>query len=161
MKELGVTPGFPINHVYYWGNTMRDNIFGPEKSQLQDRCASVENAGLKWTMRSDATVSALGTLHKIRVAVARDLWKEPGNVLGPQEKVSVEAAIRAVAINAAWQCHSENEIGSLETGKPADFVILNKDQRKVNPTAISDIGISETWMNGKQVFKSQLITGVS
>jgi hypothetical protein len=105
-------------------------------------------------MHSDAPVSALGTLQKIRVAVARDLWKEPGNVLAPQEKVSVEAAIRAVTINAAWQCHSETEIGSLEKGKLADFVILDADPRKVKPTAISDIGISETWMDGKQVFQS-------
>ena len=154
MKDLGVSPSFLINHVYFWGQTMRDNVFGPEKVQLLDRCASVEKAGLKWSMHSDAPVSSMGTLQKIRVAVARDLWKEPGNVLAPQEKVSVEAAIRAVTINAAWQCFSEHEIGSLEKGKLADFVILDTDPRKVKPTEISDIKVSETWMNGKQVFKS-------
>jgi predicted amidohydrolase YtcJ len=154
MSDLGVSPSFLINHVYYWGQAMRDDVFGPEKVQLLDRCASVEKSGLKWTMHSDAPVSQMGTLHKIRVAVARDLWKEPGNVLAPQEKVSVEAAIRAVTINAAWQCHSEHEIGSLEKGKLADFVILESDPRKVKPTEISNIKVSETWMNGKQVFKS-------
>ncbi|UCH53798.1 MAG: amidohydrolase, partial [Pseudomonadota bacterium] len=154
MKDLGVVPSFLINHVYFWGQAMRDNVFGPKKAQLLDRCASVEKANLKWSMHSDAPVSRMGTLQKIRVAVARDLWKEPGNVLAPQEKVSVEAAIRAVTINAAWQCHSEHEIGSLEKGKLADFVILESDPRKVEPTRISDIKVSETWMNGKQVFKS-------
>ena len=154
MKDLGVSPSFLINHVYFWGQTMRDNVFGPKKAQLLDRCASVEKANLKWSMHSDAPVSQMGTLQKIRVAVARDLWKEPGNVLAPQEKVSVEAAIRAVTINAAWQCHSDHEIGSLEKGKLADFVILESDPRKVEPTRISNIKVSETWMNGKQVFKS-------
>lgn len=154
MKNLGVSPSFLINHVYYWGQAMRDDVFGPEKVQLLDRCTSVEKAGLKWSMHSDAPVSQMGTLHKIRVAVARDLWKEPDNVLAPQEKVSVEAAIRAVTINAAWQCHSEHEIGSLEKGKLADFVILESDPRKVKSIEISDIKVSETWMNGKQVFKS-------
>ena len=154
MARLGVDPSFLINHVYYWGKAMRDEVFGPDKAQLLDRCASVEKAGLKWSIHTDAPVSPLGTLHKIRVAVARDLWREPGNVLAPQEKVSVEAAIRAVTINAAWQCHSEHEIGSLEPGKLADFVILDADPRKVEPTAISNIGISETWMDGKQVFRS-------
>ena len=154
MAKLGVVPSFLINHVYFWGKAMRDDVFGQEKVQLLDRCASVEKAGLKWSMHSDAPVSPMGTLHKIRVAVARDLWREPGNVLAPQEKVSVEAAIRAVTINAAWQCHSENEIGSLEAGKLADFVILDADPRKVKPTAISEIGISETWMDGQQVFRS-------
>ena len=154
MKNLGVSPSFLINHVYYWGQTMRDNVFGPDKVQLLDRCASVEQAGLKWTMHSDAPVSQMDTLHKIRVAVARDLWKEPGNVLAPKERVSAEAAIRAVTINAAWQCHSEHEIGSLEKGKLADFVILDTDPRKVNPVEISNVKVSETWMNGQQVYQS-------
>ena len=103
-------------------------------------------------MHTDAPVSPLGTLHKIRVAVARDLWKEPQTVLAPDERVSVEAAIRAVTINAAWQCHSEHEIGSLAPGKLADLVILEDDPRKVEPTAISDIGVSETWLDGARVF---------
>ena len=152
IRELGIGPSFLINHVHYWGQAMRDDVFGPEKVQLLDRCAAVENAGIKWTMHTDAPVSPLGTLHKIRVAVARDLWKEPETILAPQERVSVEAAIRAVTINAAWQCHSEHEIGSLEPGKFADFVVLDQDPRKVEPTAISDIRVHQTWMDGKQTF---------
>jgi predicted amidohydrolase YtcJ len=99
-------------------------------------------------------VSALGTLHKIRVAVVRDLWKEPETVLAPDERVSVEAAIRAVTATAAWQCHSEDVIGSLEPGKLADFVILESDPRSVEPVAISDITVSETWMDGRQVYEA-------
>jgi len=105
-------------------------------------------------LHTDAPVSPLGTLHKIRVAVARDLWKEPDTVLAPQERVSVEAAIRAVTSNAAWQCHSEQEMGSLEPGKLADFVVLDDDPRRVEPVAISDIGVSETWMNGEKVYNA-------
>jgi predicted amidohydrolase YtcJ len=152
MRSLGIVPSFLINHVHYWGHVMRDEVFGPEKVQLLDRCRSVEDAGLSWVNHTDAPVSPLGTLHKIRVAVARDLWKEPDTILAPDERVSVEAAIRAVTRNAAWACHSENEIGSLETGKLADLVILEDDPRSVAPTAISDIQISETWMDGRRVF---------
>jgi predicted amidohydrolase YtcJ len=90
----------------------------------------------------------------IRAAVARDLWKEPGTILAPNERVSVEAAIRSVTRNAAWACHSEDEIGSLESGKFADLVVLEDDPREVEPTAISDIRVSETWMNGNRVFQS-------
>jgi predicted amidohydrolase YtcJ len=152
IRELGIGPSFLINHVHYWGQTMRDNVFGPEKVRLLDRCASVEAAGIKWTMHTDAPVSPLGTLQKIRAAVARDMWKEPETILAPNERVSVEAAIRAVTINAAWQCHSEHEIGSLEPGKLADFVILEEDPRNIEPTLISDIAVSETWMNGTRVY---------
>ena len=152
IKALGMVPSFLINHVHYWGHVMRDEVFGPEKVQLLDRCRAVENAGLNWVMHTDAPVSPLGTLHKIRVAVARDLWAEPATVLAPHERVSVEAAIRAVTRNAAWACHSEHEIGSLEPGKLADFVVLDADPRRIEPTAISKVGISETWMNGERVY---------
>jgi predicted amidohydrolase YtcJ len=152
MTALGMAPSFLINHVHYWGHVMRDQVFGPEKVQLLDRCRSVEDAGLNWVMHTDAPVSPLGSVHKIRVAVARDLWKEPDTVLAPKERVSVESAIRAVTWNAAWACHSEHEIGSLEPGKLADFVVLEQDPRKLEPTAISDIRISETWMDGERVF---------
>jgi predicted amidohydrolase YtcJ len=152
IRDLGMGPSFLINHVYYWGQVMRDKVFGAEKVELLDRCAAVERAGINWSLHSDAPVSPLGSLHKIRVAVVRDLWREPDTVLAPQERVSVEAAIRAVTINAAWQCHSEKEIGSLEPGKLADLVVLDQDPRKVDPRAISDIGIAGTWMNGVQVF---------
>jgi predicted amidohydrolase YtcJ len=154
MAELGMVPSFLINHVHYWGHVMRDEVFGPDKVQLLDRCAAVEEAGLNWVIHTDAPVSPLGSLHKIRVAVARDLWKEPETILAPDERVSVEAAIRSVTRNAAWACHSEHEIGSLEAGKLADLVVLEDDPRKVEPTAISDIGISETWMDGRRVFQS-------
>jgi predicted amidohydrolase YtcJ len=154
MKALGVGPSFLINHVYYWGHVMRDKVFGPKKVQLLDRCGSVEKAGLTWTMHSDAPVSPMSDLHLIRVAVVRDLWKEPDTILAPQERVSVKAAIRAVTRNAAWQCHSENEIGSLGPGKFADLVVLESDPRKVAPKQISDIKISQTWMDGKQVYGS-------
>jgi hypothetical protein len=131
---------------------MRDHVFGPRKVQLLDRCASVEKAGIKYAVHSDAPVSPLGPLHMVRVAVGRDLWKEPGTILVPDERVSVESAIRAQTINAAWQCHSENVVGSLEEGKLADMVILEEDPRKVDPSAISDIKVSETWMDGQRVF---------
>jgi predicted amidohydrolase YtcJ len=153
MKALRMVPSFLINHVHYWGHVMRDEVFGPEKVQLLDRCRAVENAGLNWVMHSDAPVSPLGSLHKIRVAVTRDLWNEPDTILAPDERVSVEAAIRSVTRNAAWACHSEHEIGSLEPGKLADLVVLEEDPRAVDSTAISDIRISETWMDGNRVYK--------
>jgi predicted amidohydrolase YtcJ len=154
MSALGMVPSFLINHVHYWGQVMRDEVFGPERVQFLDRCGAVEAAGLNWVAHTDAPVSPLGSLHKIRVAVARDLWREPDTILAPGERVSVETAIRAVTRNAAWACHSEHEIGSLEADKLTDLVILEDDPRRVEPTEISNILISETWMDGNRIYQS-------
>ena len=62
------------------------------------------------------------------------------------------AGLRAMTIDAAWQCHSDHEIGSLEPGKWADFVILEQDPMSCPIDAISDIAVLETWLSGRLVF---------
>ena len=61
-RALGIGPSFLINHVHYWGHVMRDQVFGPDKVRLLDRCASVEAAGMPYVVHSDAPVSPLGPL---------------------------------------------------------------------------------------------------
>ncbi|MEN2283395.1 amidohydrolase [Algoriphagus sp. SE2] len=153
MKELGVTPSFLIGHVYYWGTFMRDEVFGKEKVQLLDRCASVEKVNMPFSLHSDFMVTNTLPLEMIETAVTRRTWKEPDYQLAPQEAISVESAIKAVTAHAAWQLMSEDEIGSLEVGKYADMVILEEDPRKVEPTNISEIKVLETWFNGKKVYQ--------
>jgi predicted amidohydrolase YtcJ len=153
MKELGVSASFLIGHVHYWGVAMRDDVFGEQKAQLLDRCKSAEDAGVGFTLHSDFMVTDPDPLHMIEMAVTRKTWKEPDYVLAPQEKVSVETAIRAITSEAAWQLFSDHEVGSLEPGKLADLVILDQDPRKVDPDTIKDIAVLETWMDGRQVYK--------
>jgi predicted amidohydrolase YtcJ len=152
MRELGVSASFLIGHVHYWGVAMRDEVFGEEKVQLLDRCRSVQEAGISFTLHSDFMVTDPVPLHMIEMAVTRRTWKEPDYVLAPQETIPVEAAIRAVTSEAAWQLFSDHEIGSLEPGKFADMVILDKDPRDVVPDQIKNITVLETWMDGKQVY---------
>jgi predicted amidohydrolase YtcJ len=119
---------------------------------LLDRCRAVEQAGVGFTLHSDFMVTDPDPLHMIEMAVTRKTWKEPGYVLAPQERISVESAIRALTSEAAWQLFSDHEVGSLEVGKLADLVILDKDPRAVDPDQIKDIQILETWMDGKRRF---------
>lgn len=152
MKDLNVSASFLIGHVHYWGVAMRDDVFGEEKAQLLDRCKSVEDAGVGFTLHSDFMVTDPVPLHMIEMAVTRRTWKEPDYVLAPHERISVESAIRAVTSEAAWQLFSEDEIGTLEVGKFADMVILEADPRSVAPDEIKSIRVLETWMNGNQVY---------
>jgi predicted amidohydrolase YtcJ len=154
MKDLGVSASFLIGHVHYWGVWMRDSVFGPERVQQLVRCRSAEEAGVGFTLHSDFMVTDPDPLHMIEMAVTRRTWKEPDYVLNPGERITVESAIRAITSEPAWQLFSEDEIGSLEVGKLADLVILDRDPRKVDPDTIKGIRVLETWMDGEQVYKA-------
>ncbi len=154
MKKLGVSASFLIGHVHYWGVWMRDHVFGPERVRHLGRCRSVERAGIGFSLHSDFMVTDPEPLHMIQMAVTRRTWKEPDFVLNPDERVSVESAIRGMTSEAAWQLFSEHEIGSLEAGKLADLVILDRDPRKVDPETIRNIRVTETWMDGRRVYSS-------
>ncbi len=152
IAKFGLSPSFLIGHVHYWGKAFRDEIFGAAKANLLGRANSCGKAGIAWTVHSDEPVTEMGPLRCIENLVTREMWKEPGTALNPAEQVSVEDAIVALTRTAAWQCHSDHEVGSLEPGKLADFVILEKDPRKVQPDEISKIRVLETWMGGKRVY---------
>jgi hypothetical protein len=153
MKELGVSASFLIGHVYYWGVAFRDEIFGEEKAELLDRARSCETAGVGFTLHSDFMVTDPNPLQMIEIAATRRTQKEPDYALAPWEAITVESAIRAVTSEAAWQLNSDHEVGSLEPGKFADFVILESDPRHVDPTRIGEIAVLETWMNGQPVYQ--------
>lgn len=152
IARMGLSPSFLIGHVYYWGQAMRDKIFGESKAALLDRTAACEEKGIRWTIHSDEPVTEMGPLRCVENAVTRKMWKEPETILAPQECISVEAALRAVTRDAAWQCHSAHEAGTLEAGKYADMVILADDPRAVDPNTIGDIRVLETWMGGRRVY---------
>lgn len=154
ISALGVSPSFLIGHVHYWGKAFRDEIFGPEKADLLGRAASCAAKNIPWTAHSDEPVTPMGPMRLIHNAVTREMWKEPGQALNPKECVSVEQAIVALTRDAAWQCHSEHEIGSLEAGKFADFVVLDQDPRQVPPESLKDMAVSQTWMNGRLVYSA-------
>jgi predicted amidohydrolase YtcJ len=152
IAELGLSPSFLIGHVYYWGKAFRDEIFGETKASLLDRTAACEAAGIRWTLHSDEPVTEMDPLRCIQNAVTRDMWKAPGEKLSDYECISVETALRAMTIDAAWQCHSDHEVGSLTAGKLADFVVLSDDPRDVASDAIADIDVLETWVAGEKVY---------
>lgn len=154
IKRLGISPSFLIGHVYYWGKAMRDKVFGAQKANLLDRTQACEAKGIRWTLHSDEPVTEMGPLRCIQNAVTRDMWREEGSKLAANEAVDVRTAIRAMTIDAAWQCHSDHEVGSLEAGKFADFVVLASDPHTCSPEKISEIPVLETWMGGRKVFTS-------
>ena len=151
MQELGLSPSFLIGHVHYWGKAFVEDIFGPEKAAKLDRTGACEDLGIRWTVHSDDPVTEMNPLRCIENAVTRNMWRSD-QLLSPEERVPVEAALRAMTIDAAWQCHSDHEVGSLEVGKFADFVVLAEDPLAVEPERLAQIQVLETWVGGRQVY---------
>jgi predicted amidohydrolase YtcJ len=87
------------------------------------------------------------------VAIAVNRETRSGYVLGPDQRVDVMEALHAVTLGAAYQYFEENEKGSLEAGKRADFVILAQDPRIVESKALADIDIVETVSRGVSVYR--------
>lgn len=151
MRQIGVTPSFLINHLYFWGKTLRDNIIGQERIHMLDRVAAAAQAGLKFTLHSDYNVSPINPLHYVYVAANRILW-DGGETLEASQKVSVAQAMKAITIDAAWQINADDRLGSLTAGKLADFVILDKDPLAVQPETVDAIKVLQTYRGGQQTY---------
>jgi len=149
--QLGVVPSFTIGHVHYWGSAFINFIIGPERAKRIDPAAEIKRLGGKFTLHSDTPVSNVGPLNYITEAVTREWQLPPKKVLGPDQVISVDDAIRAVTIDAAYQIFADNKVGSLEVGKQADFVILEKNPRTTPAGDIRNIKVKETWIDGKPV----------
>lgn len=151
MRALELSPTFLIGHVRWWGKAFRDRILGPEQSKFYDPCASALAAGLRISLHSDWNVTPIQPLRCVDDAVSR-IMNEGGDIFFPNERIPVEAALRAVTIDAAWQCRMDDIVGSIEPGKYADFAILEDDPTKPSPRRIADIKVSETWLAGMKRF---------
>ena len=151
MRELELSPTFLIGHVRWWGKAFRDRILGPEQSRFYDPCASALAAGLRISLHSDWNVTPIQPLRCVDDAVTR-IMNEGGDTFFPSERIPVEAALRAVTIDAAWQCRMDDIVGSIEPGKYADFAILEDDPTKPGSRRIADIKVSETWLAGTKRF---------
>ncbi|HRB03536.1 MAG TPA: amidohydrolase [Ilumatobacteraceae bacterium] len=147
MAQLGLSPSFLIGHVRWWGKAFRDRLLGAERSSHYDPCASALAAGLRISLHSDWNVTPLEPLRYVEDAVNR-IMAEGGDVLNAAECIPVEAALRAITLDAAWQCQADDITGSLEVGKYADFVLLEDDPTTVDPTTIANITVSETRLAG-------------
>ncbi|MCP4962733.1 MAG: amidohydrolase family protein, partial [Actinomycetia bacterium] len=147
MSALGMCANIFSNHIFYWGDQHVEFTVGPERAARMDACATAEREGVSFSFHSDAPVTPLGHLHVMWCAVNRTTAS--GNVLGPDERISVDTAMRAATIDAAFQLKLDHMIGSIEAGKLADFAVLDDDPFEVDPTELKDIGVWGTVVGGR------------
>ena len=124
----------------------------PERSDELYAYASWRRAGIRVAGSSDAPVITANPLIGIRDAVLRRT--SGGRVLGPGERLTVRDALAMYTTEAAFAMRRERDIGSLEPGKLADFVILDRNPLDVEPERIPDIRVLATVVGGQPVFQA-------
>lgn len=151
MKELHMMPSFFHDHVFYWGDFHYSSVFGPERGSRISPLYSAQRREIPFTLHNDPPVTPINPIFNIHIAVNRRT--RGGMVLGPEYTVDVMEAIRAVTIYGAYQYFDENIKGSLEVGKMADLVILDKNPLSVPKDKIKDITVLETIKEGITIYK--------
>ncbi|MFO0424538.1 MAG: amidohydrolase [Planctomycetia bacterium] len=150
MKVCGAIPSFLTAGIIPGGDAVV-KLWGPERSAGAMASRSFLRAGLPFTYSHDAPVSPVPSILALVDAGVNRL-SGSGKVVGPDERVGPYDSLRAVTSTAAYQLKEEKMKGTLEAGKLADLVILDKNPLKVEPTTIKDIAVVETIKEGRTVY---------
>lgn len=149
VKALGVIPSFFVAHVYHWGEIHVKN-FGLDRAGRISPAGSALARGIPFTFHQDSPVIPPDMLETIWCACVRRT--KTGRVLGAEERIPVEAALRAVTQTAALQYGLERELGTLRPGKRADFVLLSGDPLRTPPEELKKLQVERTIQCGRTIW---------
>lgn len=147
MASLGMCVNLFANHHFYWGDEHYRLTVGPERAERMNACRTALDSGVPMAIHSDAPVTPLGPLFTAWESVHR--ITASGRTQGEGEKISVDAALYAITMGAAYTLHLDGELGSIEVGKKADFAVLEDDPTTVDPMALKDVRVWGTVQNGR------------
>lgn len=154
IKELGAIVSANIYFAHYRSQLHAHEAYGPDRAEAFGRLGSLAREGVTFAIHSDYPQVVVPMLPLTGAWTAVNRFSEDGKtVVGPGERISVERAMRAITIDAAYILGVEDKVGSLEMGKFADFAILEGDPYEVDPTELKDVPVWGTALGGK-VFKS-------
>jgi len=153
--SLGTAANFQALWAYPddWIMELNLPVLGEERVQGMYPIASVARAGGRIVGGSDWNVSSANPLDAIETAVRRqDALAAGGPVLNENERVSLESMIDAYTSNAAWLMHQEKRVGSIEVGKRADIVVLDRNLFEIPATEINEARVVMTLLDGQIVW---------
>ena len=148
MATLGVGVNLFSNHTYYWGDQHYAMTLGPDRANRIDNAGSAVEHGVDLALHSDAPITAIGPLFTAWCAVNR--VTATGRVLGGEaEMLSVEEALYSITMGGAVSLKLDNDIGSIEVGKFADFAVLYEDPLEISPMDLKDVRVWGTVLGGR------------
>ncbi|HUA60240.1 MAG TPA: amidohydrolase family protein, partial [Verrucomicrobiae bacterium] len=139
-----------VFHSYMWEHGDKLESYGPDRLRLVHAYRTAIDMGIHVAGHSDSTVSAADPLLRIQDMVTRK--GQNGKVYGGNQRVTVEEAIKVWTLDGAYATFEENLKGSITPGKLADFAVLRKDPRRIDPDTIKDIVVDATYMGGERVW---------
>ncbi|WP_170448021.1 amidohydrolase [Ruegeria arenilitoris] len=142
LKRLGVFPSLFPMHTFYWGDWHRDHTVGPVNADNISPTGWVTERGMMFGTHHDAPVAFPDSMRVLAATVTRRT--RSGDILGPHQRVDVMTALKAMTIWPAWQHFEEDQKGSIEVGKLADFVILSDDPTAVDPETLAQLRVVTT-----------------
>ena len=145
-------PSFFTLHTFYFGDVHVLNR-GKEQAFFESPMRAAIDKGLRPTNHTDFVVAPLDQSFVLWSAVNR--LSRGGVIMGPDQRVTPLEALKAVTINAALQYSEERSKGSIEPGKLADLVILDKNPLTVAPMMLKDVKVVETIKEGKTIYAAK------
>jgi predicted amidohydrolase YtcJ len=146
IKELGmmvsVQPKCVLSEFSVWAAVDR---LGSERARWLYPLKTLINEGIRVAGGSDCPMEPLSPLQGIQAAVTRQFF--------PEERITVDEALRMYTVNAAYASFEETVKGSIEEGKLADLTVLSGDPKAVPPSKIGDIQVKMTIIGGKVVYQ--------
>jgi predicted amidohydrolase YtcJ len=149
--EYKIRPSYYTLHTYYFADAHIANR-GMEQAQYISPLRDSIDAGLRPTNHTDFVVAPLDQMFMLWSAVNR--ISRGGSEIGPDQRISPLEGLKAMTIWAAEQYGEQGSKGSLEAGKLADLVILDKNPLKADPMAIKDIKVVETIKEGQTIYRA-------
>ena len=150
MNRLSISPSFFPMHTFYWGDWHRDHTVGPELADDISPTGWAMERGMKFSSHHDAPVAFPDSMRVLDATVTRR--SRSGDIIGPEHRVDVMTALKAMTIWPAWQNFEEDTKGSIEVGKLADLVILSDDPTAVDPETMDQLTVMETLKEGETIY---------
>lgn len=151
-QKLGVFMSLFPMHTFFWGDWHRDHTVGPVNAENISPTGWVHQRGMKFGTHHDAPVARPDSMRILSATVTRRT--RSGDILGPNQRVDVMTALKAMTIWPAWQHFEEDEKGSIEVGKNADFVLLSKDPTAVDPETLAGLKVMATIKDAEVIYEA-------